>query len=191
MLRLGSPERVIRAESRRATLTVLGHGRRDSRSLTAGVVARCNAPVSVVGTGDTSDRWSPPNRVVAVLQPGQDAPTVMPVLDVALTLARRRAWPLTVMADWSDVWVAGLARAVLLTRARQAGQVDVETSSLPDPGCALPASRLALAMVVLAPEHRGPARDAGIERMLLSAATAATFVSRRCGITDGLKAGSR
>lgn len=190
MLRLGSPERVIRAESRRATLTVLGHGRRDSRSLTAGVVARCNAPVSVVGTGDTSDRWSPPNRVVAVLQPGQDAPTVMPVLDVALTLARRRAWPLTVMADWSDVWVAGLARAVLLTRARQAGQVDVETSSLPDPGCALPASRLALAMVVLAPA-RGPARDAGIERLLLSAATAATFVSRRRRITGGVRGVSR
>jgi hypothetical protein len=129
--------------------------------------------------------------VVAVLQPGQDASTMLPVLDVALTLARRRAWPLTVMADWSHVWAAGMAKALLLTRVRQAGQFDVETCSLPGRGCELPASCFSLAMVVLAPEHRGPARDAGIERMLLSAATAATFVSRRCGITDGLKAGIR
>ena len=34
---------------------------------------------------------------------------MLAVLDVALTTARRHGWPVTVMADWSDVWQAGLA----------------------------------------------------------------------------------
>jgi nucleotide-binding universal stress UspA family protein len=181
VLRTGSPTRVIRSEGRRASLTVLGRGPVHSRSVTSRVIARASSPVSVVGSLDPSGPCPSVSRVVAVLLPGQGTSTVLAVLDTALTTARRRRWPLTVVADWADVWQADPTGAILRVRARMTGNVDLETRSLTGPASRLlPVDCLSAAMVVLAPTHRSRAvtgsRD--VFDQLLSAGGSTTFIPR-------------
>lgn len=179
VLRTGSPERVIRSESKRAGLTVLGRGRGHRRSVPWRLIARCSSPVSVVGLADPAIPRPAANRVVAVLLPGQGPLTVMAVLDVALATGQRRKWPVTVIADWSEVCLTGLARTILEARARVAGDVRVETRSLTGSGCALlPIEGLSTAMVVLSSPRRPRTSTASEEAFddVLSAGSSTTFI---------------
>lgn len=181
VLGMGNPARVIRAESRRAGLTVLGRGRGRRRSVASHVLAQRSSPVSVIGSLVPTDRWSSPDRIVALVQSDRAPSTVLAVLDLALGMARRRRWPVTVMANWSDVWQAGLGRAILLTRAHTSAEVVVETASRPGPVAApLLAARLSSTMVVMAPPRRLTADTSrGACDQQLASGASTTFVSRR------------
>ena len=149
------PARIISSEARRASLTVLGRGSAHRRSITSRVIRRSGSPVSVVGSTDARDPLPPADRVIAILLPGQNSSSVLAVLDVAVTTARRHGWPMTVMADWSDAWKTGLAESILKMRAYMTGDVDLETRSL---GCSSsplpPVEAFTAAMVVLASPRR-------------------------------------
>jgi nucleotide-binding universal stress UspA family protein len=181
-MRSGTPARIISSEARRASLTVLGRGSAHKRSVTSRVIARSGSPVSVVGSTDARDPLPPANRVIAILLPGQDSSSVMAVLDVALTTARRHGWPVTVMADWSDVWQAGLAESILKMRAYLTGNVDLETQSLRSSSSPLPpAEALSAAMVVLVSPRRHRVETEtrhALDRLLRSAGAATTYVPR-------------
>jgi nucleotide-binding universal stress UspA family protein len=178
-LRAGAPLRVIRSEARRASLTVLGRGSAHRRSVTSRFIARSGSPVSVVGCTDPTVRLPPTNRVIAILLPGQGSSTVLAVLDVALTTARRHRWPVTVMADWSDIWQAGLAGLILRARAHMSGDVDLETRSMGGRSSTLPpVEALTAAMVVLAATRRDRARagTGPLDRLLRSSGATTTYI---------------
>ena len=138
-MRSGSPARIISSEARRASLTVLGRGSAHRRSITSRVIDWSGSPVSVVGSTDASGPLSPADRVIAILLPGQNSSSVLAVLDVALTTARRHGWPVTVMADWSDVHGRPVwAESILKMRACMTGDVGLETQSLGCSSSALP-----------------------------------------------------
>jgi nucleotide-binding universal stress UspA family protein len=156
VLRTGSPARVIRSEAKRASITVLGRGREHGRSVTSRVIARPSSPVTLVGSAEPEAKAAV-TRVVAVLGPGLPTSTVLAVLDMALTTARRRGCGATVVADWSAVWQAGLAGAILRNCACVAGDVDVRTQSLGTSASLslpLPVELLSASMVVLASPRR-------------------------------------
>jgi nucleotide-binding universal stress UspA family protein len=178
-MRSGNPARIISSEARRASLTVLGRGSAHGRSVTSRVIARSGSPVSVVGSTDARDPLAPANRVIAILLPGQDSSSVLAVLDVALTTARRHGWPVTVMADWSHVWQAGLAGSILKMRAYMSGDVDLQTESLTPTGQLPPIESLDAAMVVLAtpPRHRAVTETRrALQHLLRSSGTATTYI---------------
>ena len=155
VLRTGGAARAICSEGKRAGLIVLGRGPVHARSVTSRVLARASSPVSVVGPVDPIHSSPSEDRVVAVLLPGQGTSAVLAVLDTAFTTARRRRWPLIVVADWAEVWHADLAGAILRVRARMTGHVDLETRSLTG-SCSglLPLDCLSSALVVLARPRR-------------------------------------